>query len=101
MRREIRIALGIVLATTMGVGACWLWAYAQPNFGQRPFESARVWCARCAAITAWFAAHALLAGWTLPLIYRRRPVYIGAAVCGVGVSVLGAVSAGALMLACR
>lgn len=101
MSRSMGIGFSIMLATAMLVGACWLWSQSAPTLGQRPFESARVWGARCAAIAAWAAAHALLAGWTLPAVYRSRPVFIGAAVCSGGIGVLGAVTAAGLLLACR
>lgn len=101
MPRTFAIAISILLATGTLIGACWLWAHAEPAMGQRSFEPARVWGTRCAALASVLIAHALLAGWTLPRIYRSRPVYIGAALCSGGIGVLGSVAAAGLLLACR
>lgn len=98
---RIRVVLSILLVTAMVVGACWLWSHSQPSLGQRPFSGTRIWGGRCAAAAAWCIGHALLAGWTLPTIYRPRPVFIGAAVFSGGIGILGAVTAAGLLLACR
>lgn len=99
MPKPLVVALSILLATAAMVGACWLWAGAQPTLGQRSYSAAWTGGMRCGAIAAILAGHALLAGVTFPAIYRPRGVYAGAALCLGGVGVIGAVAAAGLLLA--
>jgi hypothetical protein len=101
MPKPFGVAFSILLATGMLIGACWLWTASQPRLGQRPFETAWVCGIRCASAAVWLLGHAVLAGVALPLIYRPRPFYSGAALCSGGVGVLSAVAAAGLLLASR
>lgn len=101
MRKPIGIFACVVLATSMLVGACWLWAHSSPTLGERAYTSAWSGGMRCAAVAVIFVAHAVLAGLVLPGVYRPRSAYAGAALCTGGIGILGAVAAAGLLLAGR
>lgn len=101
MPKSIVAVSGIALATSMLVGACWLWAHSHHSLGERAYSSTWVGGMRCASVALILAAHALLAGVVIPSVYRPRTVYSGAALCTGGMGILGGVAALGLLFAGR
>lgn len=93
--------IGVTLLAVLGLilAAGWAWRDAWPALGERPHSAVRIYAAWTAAAALWAAAHALLFGVGVPLIYRRRPLYLGiAAIFGL-LALLAAITAGALYAA--
>lgn len=98
-RRSTLIALAMAGVIICLLGACRAWSAAWPALGERPYSAERVTAARCVALACWGAAHAILFAIIVPLIYRRRALYVSVAgACGLAAT-LAAIAGLALFAA--